>query len=282
MISNIDQRVFKFTAADTSWLDLTIAVNDYQNGKSVAFNMAPGDFLYVSAFLPFNHKFLKLRDVSETESKPKVEICSSSAEWSGVVDIIDYTIGMQLSGVIQWTVDYDKSWGRVSRNRTDIIAMAGAPFVYDAYWLRISWPDGLTGVELEYLGQLFSDDMDLYAEYPLLQNPVIMNGWKAGKTSWQDQHVLAAEYIAKELIQRNIILNQSQILDIATLRNAAVHKVAHIIYSGLGVKNYEKELVSAAAAFEQAMRLDKFQVDANANARKDIHEHTVTTSRATR
>ena len=282
MISNIDQRVFKFTAADESWLDLTIAVNDFQNGKSVALVMEPEDFIYISAFLPFNHKYLKLKTPSPIEVAPKVEVCSSSAEWSEVADIIDYTVGLQLSGVIQWTVDWDKTWGRVSRNRTDIIAMAGAPTVYDAYWIRISFPSGPTAFGLEYVGQLFSDDQDLYAQYPVLQSPTIMKGWNLLKTSWLDQHVLAAEYISKELIQRKVIINQSQLLDIATLRSPAVHKAAHIIYSGLGVKNYQNEIVHSAAAFEQAMRMDKFQVDSDGDGRKGIPDMTVTSSRATR
>lgn len=282
MISNIDQRVFKYTALDQSWLDLTIAVNDPRNNSVAPLTMNPGDYIYVSAFLPFNHKFFKLSVSALVGVKPTIEICNGFSAWSSVVDTLDYTAGMTTSnGVIQWTVDWDQTWGRVSRNRTDVLAMAGAPLVYDAYWLRMSWPV-IHSFTLEYIGQIFSSDADLFAQYPVLQNSTIMQGWKAGKTDWLDQHILAASYISKELIQRNIILDQSQILDISTMRSAAVHKAANIIYSGLGAKNYSEEIKLSGSLFEQAMRMDKFQVDANANARKDVEEHTISTVRATR
>jgi hypothetical protein len=282
MQSNLDQRIFYYNAAGTSFTDLTVSLNEWNNGKTVTLTMQPADFLYIACFLPFNHKYFRFYTPSTTLKTPKVEILNAPSEWSQVVDQLDYTNGMQASGVVQFTPNWDKNWGLVSRSNTDIDGFTSGPVVYGAYWLRISFAT-VTTFTLEYVGQKFSSDNDLYQEYPILQSPTILAGWKSGKTSWDDQHLLAANYISKTLVQRGLIFTNNQILDIATLRSPAVHKAAHIIFSGLGARNYAEEIKLAGDAFDKAMTQDKFQVDVNANARKDRAEVVLnTTSRASR
>jgi len=237
MQSNLDQRVFLYTASGPTWTDLTPKVNEWTSGQAAIVAMEPGDYLYIGCFLPFNHKYFKLSTASILERTPIIEILNAPNEWSQVVDQIDYTNGMQQSGVLQWTPNFDKNWGLVTDSSRDITALSGGPTVYGAYWLRISFAAS-TSMSIDYIGQRFSSDDELYQEYPMLKAPAILTGWKAGKTDWADQHLTAACYIGKELVQRNILLTNQQILDIATLRSAAVHKTAHVIYSGLGVKNY--------------------------------------------
>lgn len=282
MQSNLDQRVFLYTASGPTWTDLTSKVNEWTSGQSASVAMVPGDYLYIASFLPFNHKYFKLSTVSGVARTPLIEVLNAPAEWSPVVDQIDYTGGFTSSGVLQWTPNFDKNWGLVTDSARDITALSGGPTVYGAYWLRISFSAAIS-MGVKYIGQRFSSDEELFQEYPNLSKSTIMTGWKAGKTDWADQHLTAACYIAKELVQRNILFTNQQILDIATLRSAAVHKTAHIIYSGLGAKNYVEEIKLAQQNFSEAMNLDRFQVDTNANARKDRSEVTMnTTSRATR
>jgi len=281
MQSNIDQRILFYDASANSWTDHTKALNDHMNGKTAALSFDSGDYLYVSSLLPFNHKFFGVSTASNDNQSPIIELAAASNEWNQTVDQLDYTDQFAVSGVLQFTTNWDKQWARFSRNVTDLAAMATAPVVYDSYWFRISFA-AATQFTLSYIGQLFSSDSDLYAEYPQLQNEAILEGWETGKTTWFDQHVIAANYLAKALIERKITVTRDQILDIATFRSAAVHKTAHIIFSGLGAKNYENEIKQAAANYKEAMTIDKFQVDTNLNARKDISEILVTTSRATR
>lgn len=285
MQSTIDQRVLLYTEATDSFADLTAVVNDATSDANAAsVTMVPGDYLYVSSFLPFNHKYFKVQvgEGADPGVRPLIELLNAPNEWTAVVDQIDYTGGFAQSGVLQWTPNWDSNWGLVSQSNRDVPALQNGPVIYQAYWLRISFPDPIE-FGLDYVGQKFSSDPDLYAEYPMLNQTAIKAGWKVGKTDWEDQHILAATYIAKELIQRNLAVSKDQILDISTLRSAAVHKTAHIIYSGLGVKNYAENIAAALKAFEAAMKQDKFGLDVNGNARKDRAEVTmVTTSRASR
>lgn len=282
MQSNLDQRVFLYTASGPSWTDLTAKVNEWTSGQSATVAMVPGDYLYIGCFLPFNHKYFKLSTVSGIARTPLIEVLNAPNEWSPVVDQIDYTVGFTGSGVLQWTPNFDKNWGLVTDSSRDIDAFSGGPTVYGAYWLRISFAAAIS-MGVDYIGQRFSTDEELYQEYPMLKAPALLTGWKALKTTWDDQHLTAACYIGKELVQRNILFTNQQILDIATLRSAAVHKAAHIIFSGLGAKNYVEEIKLALQNYTEAMNLDRFQVDTNANARKDRHEVAMnTTSRATR
>lgn len=282
MQSNLDQRVFFFDASANTFTDHTVALNDWSNNKTAALVFDSGDYLYVSSFLPFNHKYFRFSVPSAVARTPTIELLNSPAEWNEVVDKIDYSNGMQQNGVIQWTPNWDKNWGLVSESSRDVPALSGGPTIYDAYWMRFSFPTGST-FTLSYIGQKFSSDIDLYMEYPILQNSQILASWKTGKIDWDDQHLLSASYITKVLKQRNIILNDNQILDIATLRSPAVHKAAHIIYSGLGARNYAEEIKLTSQNFESAMTQDKFRTDVNANARLDRSERVIiTTGRASR
>ena len=266
-----------------TFTDITVQVNEWNNGKTAQIDLDPGDFIYIASFLPFNHKFLQFETPLEDPIAPIIELCAGRAEWNEVADQLDYTIGMTASGILQWTPQYDeKGWGIIGRSTTEVDALALAPVIYHSYWMRISFPESVS-FELKYIGQKFSSDVDLFEEYPNLRQTAILSGWATGKTDWDDQHLLAATYISKEMVQRGLIFTNNQILDISTLRNPAVHKAASIIYSGLGAKNYEAEIKLAAQNFETAMTQKIFQVDLNANAVKDRGEVIyATTSRATR
>lgn len=282
MQSNQDQRIFFYDASAPSWTDYTVALNEWKNGQNVTLTFNAGDYLYISTFLPFNHKFFRFFAGSVAARSPLIELLNAPNEWSPVVDSIDYTGGMKQSGVLQWTPNFDKNWGLVTDSSRDIDALANGPTVYDAYWMRISFAT-VTTFTLSYIGQRFSSDYDLFMEYPILQNQQILAGWAQGKTDWEDQHLISALYIAKIMRQRNIILSDNQILDIATLRSPSVHKTAHIIYSGLGARNYAEEIKLAAENFERAMTQDKFRTDVNGNARLERAEKAlVTTGRASR
>lgn len=282
MQSNLDQRIFFYDASENTFTDCTVALNEWNNNKTAAIVFDEGDYLYISSFLPFNHKYFGLSSPSDSNRTATIELLNAPAEWDEVVDTLDYTNGMQANGVIQWTPNYDKNWGMVSDSSREIPALVNGPTIYDSYWMRISFPVG-SDFTLNYIGQKFSSDSDLYMEYPQLQNTTILNSWKVGKTDWNDQHLLAATYIAKTLKQRNIVINDNQILDIASLRNPSVHKAAQIIFSGLGARNYAEEIKLAAQCFEAAMTQDKFRTDTNANARLDRSERIIaTTGRANR
>ena len=55
-----------------------------------------------------------------------------------------------------------------------------------------------------------------------------------------------------------------------------------MIFSGLGVKNYEAEIKMALEGYKRSMDLIKFEQDLNGNGQKERFEQVVTTARATR
>jgi hypothetical protein len=282
MQSSLDQRILFYKANTTTWTDYSIQLNDWNNGKTVSLSMDPGDYLYISSFLPFNHKHFKLATPAVTARSPYIET-NDLAQWFPVADQLDHTSGMTASGVIQFTRDRDGRWGRATNNKRNIPVMSGAPTqVYDSFWTRISFPAGAISFTASYIGQCFSSDTDLYAEYPALRNTGLLNAWQTGKADWNDQHLLSACYITKVLRQKNIIQSNEQLLDLATLKTPSVHKTAQIIFSGLGAKNYASDIAAAQKAFEDSLVMGKFQVDADRDGIKGPIDRTSTTLRMTR
>ena len=285
MISNIDQRVLFYDSSESSFIDVTKEVNTYNSGF-VELTFASGDYLYIGSYYPINHKYLNLIPNS-TVAEPIIEVFGAT-QWNEVVDQIDYTeldgAAFGKTGIIQFTPDRDESWSLVDDNTTNsyMSEFSNGPTIYNKYWTRISFDTIGVSFSLKYVGSLFVSESDLFAEYAHLRENVLLDSWESGKTDWEEQRVIASEYIVTELKKRSIIIERSQILDISNLQEACAHKSAEIIFSGLGPKNYESEIENAAKRFGKAINLNKYEVDANANGQKDRGEQTITTSRATR
>lgn len=286
MISNIDQRVLFYDSSAAAFTDLTKEVNDYTEG-SVSLTIDSGDYLYFGSFLPFNHKFLKLSVVNAVTAAPTIETFDGT-EWDAVVDSLDYTdlagATFGRSGIIQFTPDiFETSWNIVNRTteEPDMPEFASGPEIFEKYWARISF-DAVISFDLDYVGSKFCDDSDLYAQYPFFNNSSIRGAWSVGKTDWEEQEIAASEYVIFELKRRNVIVERSQVVELATLKQPAIQKTAHIIWNGLGARNYAEELNRSEALYKDLMNQNKFEQDFDGDGRKDRAEVLVTTGRATR
>jgi hypothetical protein len=118
---------------------------------------------------------------------------------------------------------------------------------------------------LKYVGHKFSNDADLFTEYKDLADPEQLDAFSQGKTDWNDQTFLAAEYIIQDLREMGVIFSRNQILDWSQFKIASVHKTAHIIYNSFGPA-YEKQQLASAAKYAQYLKLKAYNVDLNANA----------------
>ncbi len=285
MISNIDQRVLFYDSSAGSFTDITKQVNTYDTGSS-ALTFDAGDYLYVGSFYPINHKFFKLT-ANVTVAAPTIEVYGSS-QWRSVVDVLDYTelggASFGQTGILQFTPDQDESWGIVNDTSEEpgLTEFTSGPVIYNKYWTRIGFDTPGVSCSISYVGSLFASESDLFAEYSHLRENVLLDSWETGKTDWEEQRVIASEYIVTDLKKRSIIIERSQILDTSILQEPCVHKAAQMIFSGLGPKNYADEIASAATRYGDAINLGKFEVDANANGQKDRGEQTITTRRMTR
>jgi len=99
--------------------------------------------------------------------------------------------------------------------------------VYDKYWVRISFDLTLGATcALSFIGNKFSDDTDLFYEYPIFNSSNFLTAFKSGKTDWEEQHVKAAELIIDDLQKKSVIIGAGQILDRKKFIGASVCKVA--------------------------------------------------------
>lgn len=251
--------------------DWTVSLDNYKVGSKV-FNYTAGqDYLYIGSRLPFNHFYFKLKELSSVTSTMTVEYWSDG--WEEVVELTDETNGLRQSGYVKFTPNRDDSWDRESTNYSgDSVDGLESVVIYDLYWIRISFDQTLTNTtEISWVGQLFSNDEDLSTEYPELCRPNSLTSFEAGKVDWEEQHVRAAEILAQDLIDKQIILDKGQILNHEDYKNASVQKVAELIFNAFG-DDYIDQRQRAREEYQLRLSKKVHRVDLNKNAIEDISE----------
>ena len=259
-ISLISQRVF----FDTT--DISTAVADFRVG-TYAMVSTSAKYIYVGSTSPFNNLWFELSSVAGASAgAPTVQIWWGQ-QWTSAVDVIDSTSGMTASGRISWSTHNLKGWDREQYSAT--VGITGS-VIYDRYWLRLNWATSFNAT-LAYLGQKFSNDGLLQSMYPDLLQSTILAGYKAGKTTWDEQHFMAAEAIARDLRKRNMIFHQGQILDCSVFEEASAHKVAEIAYSAFGTA-YADHVNNARKRYEAEMASRLLVIDENRNGHVEYEE----------
>ncbi len=147
--------------------------------------------------------------------------------------------------------------------------------VYDYYWIRVSFSANLTaGTSINWVGNKFSNDVDLYKEYPVLNSSSFLTSFAAGKTTWEDQHILGANEIIDDLVAKKIIFHPGQILDRLTFKMMSVPKVAEIIFNSLG-DDYVNDRTNAYNLYIRRFSKDIYNVDNDLDGRLSTTEQTV-------
>lgn len=269
-----DNRILFSKAGTIS--DLSDALSNLHSGSKVI-NFEPGDFLYIGSYLPFNHRYFDISVANIVAATATVEYWSGTA-WVAAVDLLDATknaAGCTLSqdGILSWQLDPNAdSWSWMD---TDQMASSGleGQKIFGLYWVRITFSTTITATTaIQYVGHKFSEDEALEAEYPDLARQTIKTAWKAGKTDWAEQTILAAEYIVQELRgKRRKIVSADQIMSWQLFERANVQRTAMLIFKALG-KDYEYELLEATKAYGAAMDVRNFEVDENRNGSLDPKE----------
>jgi hypothetical protein len=269
-----------------SFVDFSPALSDI-HGNTKVFAFEAGDYLYLGSFMPFNHRYFDVSAVNAVAANISIELWNGQL-WRSVVDIVDETsiagVPLAKSGVISWGVDPDHSgWLRDDTEDMDSPGLADAPRIFNLYWLRISFSETLTTTTaLNYIGHKFSEDAALEAEYPDLGRATLKNAWKAGKTNWNEQTLLAAEYVIQHLRgPKYQILDPGQIMSWDIFEKASVHRTAMIIFKGFG-KDYDELFIAATHAYNSAMDLRQFEIDRTGDGTLDPMEKTRRTEWLTR
>lgn len=263
--------------------DLSVNLNSFRAGSETIAIVADEDKIYIGSDLPFNHRWVDVSTANDEVSVISAEIWYSR-QWIAAVDLIDRTsVGgatLAQSGVVQWRTNREKGWDReLDSEDVDGVSVSG---LYDMYWLRFSFSSDLkVTTALSHIGHRFSSDADLVALYPDLNNSALKTAFATGKTTWNEQHFMAADAIISDLRRANIIKSPSQILDYELFQVPAVHKCAEIIYYGMG-RAYDENRLRAQRYYNESFQMSFFNMDVDKNANLSDVERRYQTGFVTR
>jgi hypothetical protein len=250
--------------------DFSVALNEYSTKTKLFDYTTAQDALYLGARVPFNHLYFKLSSLNLVASTMTVQYWNGSS-WESAVELFDETQGFTQSGFMQFTPNKNVSW--MIADSANVTGITSAT-IYDRYWIKITFSATMTGTTaLDWIGNLFSDDQDLAAEYPDLARSTVMTSFAAGKTSWQEQSVKAAAVLVQDLINKGVLKNGSQILDWREFTLASVQKTAEIIFHAFG-DDYVDQEISARKEYNERLSKAFYRIDRNENAKEDPEEET--------
>lgn len=236
--------------------DLSVKMSDYNQGNQLLTITAAEDYIYIGAYYPFNAKFFKMKTVATIVSSPTIEYWTGGNGWKSSVEVIDETNGFKNNGFVTMVPNKDFGWTREDTNK---ITALYSKVIYDLFWMRIKFSAD-TVIDLEWIGELFSNDYDLGAEFPDLLRTQTLDSFKTGKTDWEEQHVIAAKVIIDDMKARKIINFKEQILDRKELTLAAVQKCAALIYSSFG-DDYADQKKESELEYQKRLKKDIFNID---------------------
>ena len=246
---------------DGTLTDGTISWSNPHNLSSV---WDAKSYLYVSSFLPFNHKYFDIKTANDKNGTLTIEVYYNDT-WVSVADIIDYTSNgtrsFSQSGNILFIPDEDYGWKLVG-DSSEVTELATTK-IYDAFWMRFGFNAAeASALDINYIGHKFCDDTLLYTYYPILNNSGLLTRFSAGKTNWISQEINASNIIIADLRRRGFVSTGDQVLDLKRYEVPCVHKTAELIFSALG-SAYSENMADARKYYESIMNSDQFGVDKN-------------------
>lgn len=259
--------------------DWTTVLNRYDT-SNVSFSLvAAEDYIYIASDLPFNHVYIKIDSSNKNEETSSIDYIEywDKNDWRKVVEVIDETevldVALAQDGFITWTPDKEYKWtADDTKSNSGSITDLSSVTVYDRFWIRIKYTANFTAsTGINWIGQLFCSENDLFSEFPELNNSNLFASWKTGKTNWEEQRVKASEVIVKDLKSKDIIQSRDQIIAREDLVLAATSKTAEIIMIPRG-QSYEDERIRVNTEYRDRLNNSFPVIDKNANAIADKDE----------
>lgn len=269
--------------------DLSVNLNDYKAGTEAVTVTASEDCIFIGSEFPFNHRYISIDGVGNAQASVVSVELWDGRNFNPAVDIIDQTAvagaTLSKSGHISWVMDKDNiGWVRddtTRSNGSESITGLGTLTIYDLYWAKLSFSADLDAVSFKFSGQRFSDDVDLATYYPELLLTNTLCSFEASKTNWDDQHFEAASIVARDLRRKGVVFSVNQILDWEILKEAAVHKVAEVVFNAFG-DDFRDNRNQARIDYQSSLDIDLFNVDRNMNTRIDPNERVLRQGKLTR
>lgn len=257
--------------------DSSLALCEYMAGDKTIPMIASEDYIYIGSIVPFNHLYIDVKTANTTTSSLTIEVYNNNV-WESCVDILDNTSvsGKTLaqSGIVQFALDYLKGWSYESYSN-DIPELANTK-LFDMYWLRIGVSASLAiTTSINYIGHKFCTANDLYSLYPLLNNAGLLEAYKTGKTSWDEQILISSEFIIRDLIGRGIIKSGGQIFDYQRFKHPCIYKTAEVVLGAFG-SAYNDERNDARKAYSDNINSGRFNIDNKKDGRLDDYDREAT------
>lgn len=249
---------------DGTLTDISTELSNFHSGDyTFSGFVASEDYIYIGNIVPFNHFYLKMGTASVASTTMSIHYWTGNT-WQEVVEVDDETEGLTQDGYITFVPDRDYKWIEADTNgQGQQVTGLTSLTIYDKYWIRISFNNNLTADSIiSWIGQKFSNDDDLGSEYPDLVRSSVLTAFESGKTTWEEQHIRAAEIIVQDLISKQVIFAKGQILERSGYMLASVSKVAELIFNSFG-DDYADQKKNARNEYESRMDKNIYDIDAN-------------------
>lgn len=269
--------------------DFSTAMDEYRSPSKVINFKSATDALYIGSRLPFNHTFFKLETPNTADCKLTAQYWTGTG-WTTFVETIDETNGFKNSGYLTFVPDRNQPWMMSSTNYGgQKVQGLETQNIYDLYWIKITFNADFVGpqvpesdpatyqdVKLQWLGYMFSNDYDIAGESPDFVRPNVMKAFESGKTSWEEQHSIAAKLLVADMVSKNIVDDGAQILNRGDYTLAATSKVCELICAGLG-DDYVDDKKAYRDEYKTRLSLRIHKVDKNKNGSEEVVERYNTT-----
>lgn len=253
----INQLQILFRDSISKLVDLTYKVTDIDDA-GVNLNITASKELFIGSTFPFLSMYFGLgTNINAVASVMTPSIWNGSdfvdfPRWEdGTASALDATLSK--SGMVRFISKDTIAPARDNSNRVDGIEVDGW---YDYYWTRFKFNATLDDVDFKFIGVLLVEsDEEIYRFYPILKDQkyrTLINGNNASKTTWLDERIIASDLVCSELIKRGKVQSPFQFIDPRTLKEAAIHRTAELIFRALG-GNKKDDVEMARKAFTSAL-----------------------------
>lgn len=238
----------------------TTAKTNSPSASTLSFVFLTTDSFYIGFEGKFSARHFKMATVNTNPSTVTIEYWNGSA-WTAVKDVVDQTVGFTQSGFIHWE-NYD-NW------KTHKLAPISE---VDLYWVRLKVTANLSaGTALQSVLNIFCDDDLLRAYYPELVADT--RYLPPDRTDFIEQYLAAKDLVVLRLKQRQLITDESQVIDVNGIEVAAVHAAAVLIMRPIATSDETRQRVAdAQKAFDDESGQLTLRVDQNSDGKVDEAE----------
>lgn len=245
------------------------SLDNQDDTKTVALNLASTDYLYLAQRYPFTNVFFHIDTANTNASVMSIDIWDGT-EWRAAVDVLDGTSSggktLAQSGGVQWCVDDDYTWQRVT-DTSDTYAPADLQslHIYNLYWMRIKVSANLSAsTDVKEICHAFTTSQKLK------DMDIEINGYlesfETGKTDWINEIKTGSKLTIQELQRLGLVMSEGQIIDLNDVYIAATQRTLALIYSNLG-SAYAERMAKKMEEFSKSLNIRNFSFDKNADGK---------------